>query len=101
MQPVLRINNLHQYFERGTVNENHVLRGINLSLAPGEFVTIIGGNGAGKSTLLNSVAGTLPIEEGKMFLNEEDITKQSVTRRSKKSAVSSKILRWGPLSVCL
>ena len=84
MQPVLRINNLHQYFERGTVNENHVLRGINLSLAPGEFVTIIGGNGAGKSTLLNSVAGTLPIEEGQMFLNEEDITKHSVTRRSKK-----------------
>ena len=33
MQPVLRIKNLHQYFERGTVNENHVLRGINLSLA--------------------------------------------------------------------
>ncbi len=29
----------------------------------------------GKSTLLNSVAGTLPIEEGQMFLNEEDITK--------------------------
>ena len=84
MQPVLRIKNLHQYFERGTVNENHVLRGINLSLAPGEFVTIIGGNGAGKSTLLNSVAGTLPIEEGQMFLNEEDITKHSVTRRSKK-----------------
>jgi putative ABC transport system ATP-binding protein len=47
---------------------------INLSLAPGEFVTIIGGNGAGKSTLLNSVAGTLPIEEGQMFLNGEDIT---------------------------
>lgn len=84
MQPVLRINNLHQYFERGTVNENHVLRGINLSLSPGEFVTIIGGNGAGKSTLLNSVAGTLPIEEGQVFLNEEDITKHSVTRRSKK-----------------
>ncbi|WP_427813446.1 ABC transporter ATP-binding protein [Enterococcus sp. 22-H-5-01] len=84
MQPVLRISNLHQYFERGTNNENHALKGINLSLAPGEFVTIIGGNGAGKSTLLNSVAGTLPIEEGQMFLNEEEITKHSVTRRSKK-----------------
>jgi len=33
---------------------------------------------------LNSVAGTLPIEEGQMFLNEEEITKYSVTRRSKK-----------------
>ncbi|GAA2902520.1 ATP-binding cassette domain-containing protein [Enterococcus pseudoavium] len=84
MQPVLRISNLHQYFERGTVNQNHVLRGINLSLAPGEFVTIIGGNGAGKSTLLNSVAGTLPVEEGQLFLNEEEMTKHSVTRRSKK-----------------
>ena len=61
-----------------------MLRGINLSLAPGEFVTIIGGNGAGKSTLLNSVAGTLPVEEGQLFLNEEEMTKHSVTRRSKK-----------------
>ncbi|MDU6524883.1 MAG: ATP-binding cassette domain-containing protein, partial [Enterococcus sp.] len=84
MQAVLKINNLHQYFERGTINENHALKGINLDLNPGEFVTIIGGNGAGKSTLLNSIAGTLPIEEGQMFLNEENITKHSVTRRSKK-----------------
>ncbi|GCF94596.1 ABC transporter ATP-binding protein [Enterococcus florum] len=84
MQPVLKITNLHQYFERGTVNENHVLRGIALTLEPGEFVTIIGGNGAGKSTLLNSVAGTLPVEEGQIFLNGEEITKHSVTRRSKK-----------------
>lgn len=84
MQPVLKISNLHQTFEKGTVNENHVLRGVDLELAAGDFVTIIGGNGAGKSTLLNSVAGTLPIEDGKMTLNGEDVTKQSVTKRSKK-----------------
>lgn len=80
---VLTISNLHQYFERGTVNENHVLRGINLTINPGEFITIIGGNGAGKSTLLNSIAGTLPIEEGQMMLNGQDITKQRVVARSK------------------
>ncbi|MGM0238189.1 ABC transporter ATP-binding protein [Enterococcus sp. AZ103] len=83
MQPVLKISNLHQTFEKGTVNENHVLRGIDLALAPGDFVTIIGGNGAGKSTLLNSVAGTLPVEDGQLFLNDTEITKQSVTKRSK------------------
>lgn len=83
MKPVLTISNLHQCFERGTVNENHVLKGINLTIYPGEFITIIGGNGAGKSTLLNSIAGTLPIEEGQIFLNEKNVTKDHVVKRSK------------------
>lgn len=83
MQPVLTIKNLHQYFERGTINENHVLKGIDLTINQGEFITIIGGNGAGKSTLLNSIAGTLPIEQGQITLNNKDITKQRVVARSK------------------
>lgn len=83
MKPVLTIKNLHQCFERGTVNENHVLKGINLTINPGEFITIIGGNGAGKSTLLNSIAGTLPIDEGQLLLNDVDVTKQKVMARSK------------------
>ncbi len=83
MTTILKIDNLHQYFERGTVNENHVLKGINLEINQGDFITIIGGNGAGKSTLLNSIAGTLPIEEGQMFLGSKNITKQNVVKRSK------------------
>lgn len=83
MAAVLTIENLHQYFERGTINENHVLKGINLTINKGEFITIIGGNGAGKSTLLNSIAGTLPIEEGRMAMNGKNITKQKVVARSK------------------
>ncbi|MDF7682214.1 ABC transporter ATP-binding protein [Lactobacillus sp. ESL0679] len=83
MTQVLKIKNLHQTFGRGTVNENQVLRGINLELAAGDFVTVIGSNGAGKSTLLNSLAGTLPVQEGQIFLNNQDVTKLSVTKRSK------------------
>ncbi|MGO3197353.1 ABC transporter ATP-binding protein [Vagococcus salmoninarum] len=83
METILQIKALHQYFERGTVNENHVLKGLNLEIKQGDFITIIGGNGAGKSTLLNSIAGTLPIEEGQMFLGNKDITKQNVVKRSK------------------
>lgn len=84
MTTVLEIKDLHQIFGKGTVNENHVLKGINLDLSKGDFVTIIGGNGAGKSTLLNSVAGAFPITQGQILLNDVNITKQKVVARSKK-----------------
>ena len=83
MNDVLTLENLHHTFEKGTINENHVLKGINLSLEPGDFVTIIGGNGAGKSTLLNSIAGTFSVDQGQILLNGKNITKKSVVERSK------------------
>ena len=83
MSTVLKITNLHQIFETGTINENHVLKGIDLEIESGDFITIIGGNGAGKSTLLNSIAGAIPTETGKIELNGQDITKQSVVKRSR------------------
>jgi len=83
MSTVLEIKNLHQIFEPGTINENHVLKGIDLSIEAGDFITIIGGYGAGKSTLLNSIAGAIPIKTGKITLNGKEITKQSVIKRSK------------------
>lgn len=83
MTDVLTLENLHHTFEKGTINENHVLKGINLSLNPGDFVTIIGGNGAGKSTLLNSIAGSFFVDQGRVLLNGKDLTKKSVVTRSK------------------
>lgn len=80
---VLEVHGLHQYFEQGTVNENHALKGIDLSLERGEFVAIIGGNGAGKSTLLNSIAGTLPVSQGQILINGKDVTYQNVAKRAK------------------
>ena len=52
---MLTITNVKKTFNKGTVNEKKALNGINLHLAPGDFVTIIGGNGAGKSTLLDAI----------------------------------------------
>ena len=83
MNPVLEIKELHQVFEEGTINENHVLKGIDLTIQPGEFVTIIGGNGAGKSTLLNSIAGAIPTKRGTILLDGNEVTSQSVIKRSK------------------
>ena len=72
-QPLLTLDNLHLTFEKGTVNENPVLRGIDLAIHKGDFITIIGGNGAGKSTLLNTIAGSLRPDEGQIHLHGEKI----------------------------
>ena len=83
-QPLLTLDNLHLTFEKGTVNENPVLRGIDLAIHKGDFITIIGGNGAGKSTLLNTIAGSLRPDEGQIHLHGENITKQNVVKRAAK-----------------
>jgi len=45
------------------------LKGIDLSVAPGELVALIGSNGAGKTTTLKALAGLLPLASGKIFYN--------------------------------
>ena len=61
---MLKVQGIYKTFNAGTVNEKVALRGVDLHLKPGDFVTVIGGNGAGKSTLLNSVSGALEVDEG-------------------------------------
>ena len=72
---MLEIQNNHKTFNPGTINEKVALNGVNLNLNPGDFLTIIGGNGAGKSTTLNAIAGTWPVDDGKIIIDGVDITK--------------------------
>lgn len=71
---MLTIKNVHKAFNAGTINEKKALNGIDLHLAAGDFVTVIGGNGAGKSTILNMVAGVYPVDSGYIGLAGKDIT---------------------------
>ncbi|MBQ1260546.1 MAG: ATP-binding cassette domain-containing protein, partial [Clostridia bacterium] len=80
---MLEIKNVHKTFNAGTVNEKHALKGINLTLADGDFVTVIGGNGAGKSTLLNAIAGTYRVDEGSILLDGVDVTNIPEYKRAK------------------
>ncbi len=81
---VLELQKLEKTFLKGTPNEHAALRGIDLTLQDGEFVTVIGSNGAGKSTLFNAVAGTFFCDRGRILLDGEDITWQRDYRRAKK-----------------
>lgn len=70
-------------FHTGTVNEKTALAGVDLHLAPGEFVTVIGGNGAGKSTLLNCVSGAYAPTSGEIWIDGQNVTHMPEHRRAK------------------
>ena len=48
------------------LNDQEVLHGIDLSITPGEIVTVVGPNGSGKSTLLRSIIGAIPLSHGSL-----------------------------------
>ena len=80
---MLDIQNISKTFAKGTVNEKTALSGLSLHLNDGDFVTVIGSNGAGKSTLLNAIAGTWPLDSGKIVLDGIDITGLPEYKRAK------------------
>ena len=80
---MLRLENISKTFNPGTITEKYALRGVTLHLAPGDFVTVIGGNGAGKSTLMNSIAGTFRVDAGSIVIAGTDITKWPEHKRAK------------------
>ena len=80
---MLELKGLYKTFNAGTVNEKRAINGVDLTLADGDFVTIIGGNGAGKSTVLNLISGVYPADAGTIRLNGKDITNLSEHRRAR------------------
>ena len=73
MNELLRIEGLRKSFGR-----EEVLRGIDLALAEHEVVCLIGASGSGKSTLLRCVNLLEPIDEGRIFLKDEELTAPGV-----------------------
>ena len=80
---MLKIKGVKKIFGHGTINEKVALNGLELTLNPGDFVTIIGGNGAGKSTMLNAVAGVFSVDDGIIEIDGENVTKLSEHKRAK------------------
>ena len=68
MSALLQLSNVQKTF-----GENHVLRGIDLEVARGEMVCLIGASGSGKSTLLRTINLLEPIDDGEIRLDGVDI----------------------------
>lgn len=65
-----------------TLGHNHVLKGIDLDVAPGEFVTLLGASGSGKSTLLNVIAGLQSVDSGHVLFDGENVEKRPPQKRN-------------------
>jgi putative ABC transport system ATP-binding protein len=80
---VLTIDNVSKTFFAGTVNERRALAGVSLTLAEGDFLTVIGSNGAGKSTILNAISGSLVPDTGTVRVDDVDVTRLPEHKRAR------------------
>lgn len=68
MNPILKAENVNVYY-----GGSHILQGVSMELTKGS-ATIIGRNGMGKTTFIKAIMGLVPVKEGKIYLDGEDIT---------------------------
>jgi lipoprotein-releasing system ATP-binding protein len=80
-QPLLRASGLRKAFRMGDT-EVPVLKSVDLSIRPGEFVAIEGRSGSGKSTLLHILAGLDAPDSGKIEFEDKDIAELSISTDS-------------------
>ncbi len=71
---VIHVEDVHKYYDLGETKV-HALRGVNLEIAPGEFVAIMGASGSGKSTFMNLLGCLDKPSSGSYFLDGIDVSK--------------------------
>ena len=74
---MLKLSGINQFY-----GQSHTLWDLDLEIAQGECLCLMGRNGVGKTTLLNVLMGQLPIKGGQIEFDGQDITKFSVERRA-------------------
>ncbi|MGO1368595.1 MAG: cell division ATP-binding protein FtsE [Senegalia sp. (in: firmicutes)] len=70
---MIRLENVTKQYKNGV----KALENVNIDIEKGDFVFLVGSSGAGKSTLVKLITKEVDPEEGKIFLNNKDITKVS------------------------
>jgi putative ABC transport system ATP-binding protein len=81
LEPILKTENLWKMFRTGRM-EVPALRGVSVSILPGEFVSIMGPSGCGKSTLLHVIGGLAQATSGRVLLDGNDLTEMSDAART-------------------
>ena len=81
-RPIIQVKNLRKIYRVGKVDVE-ALRGVDLSVGRGEFLSIIGPSGSGKSTLFHVVGGLTPATSGTVLVDDRDLVKMSDPERTR------------------
>ena len=81
---MLELKNITKIYNPGTVNEMCLFDRFNFSVADGQFVSVVGSNGSGKTSMLNIICGSIPVEEGQIFIGGRDITRHKEFVRNRR-----------------
>ena len=78
---VIELQNVTRVYKIGEV-ETHALRGVNLTIAEGEFTAIVGPSGSGKTTMLQLMGCLDRPTSGRVLISGEDIAKLNANKRA-------------------
>lgn len=78
MEPIIEINNLNMSY-----GDNHVLKGVNMTIYPGQIIGYIGPNGAGKSTTVKIMLGLIDSYSGNVSIFGKDIRENSIAYKKR------------------
>ena len=81
LEPILKTENLWKIYRTGKVDVP-ALRGVNMEVFPGGFVSIMGPSGCGKSTMLHIIGGLAQATRGRVLLDGNDLTTMSDSART-------------------
>ncbi|MCW5942164.1 MAG: ATP-binding cassette domain-containing protein [Fimbriimonadaceae bacterium] len=79
---MIEFRGVHKAFDQPGGDRAYALRGIDLRIEEGEFVTVLGSNGSGKSTLLNVLAGSANPDQGHVLIDAQDVSRRPEHRRA-------------------
>jgi putative ABC transport system ATP-binding protein len=82
MTSIIKLEDVKKYYQLGDETVK-ALDGINVNIGMGEFVAIVGPSGSGKSTLMHTIGLLDTPSEGKIFLQEQDVSTLSADERAK------------------
>jgi putative ABC transport system ATP-binding protein len=81
LEPILKTENLWKIYRTGKVDVP-ALRGVDIEILPGEFVSVMGPSGCGKSTMLHVIGGLAQATRGKVLLDGNDLTTMTDAART-------------------